>query len=415
MRSPLDVEHSGQYGATRPAVARRDCATTVAPVRAIGVGGAAAGEESAVGAREAAARVARGPGSRDTKVPSRNVERRHAGDRPWSAFAADAAVLRVPSFELEQAAERDGSAQNGKAGEANERMSWLLDACKGYADDGLRITTFWLYLRIDACRQIAAQIDSRRAPASAPLLSAEPSKANSMLLMSEEERRSAEENILEARRAKAERVRDAEKNPFAQRRASRIGGKTFDIAAVRALAAAAKVDGKYVEEKVRDGVRRQDRARARARHRVPLDGRALVPAPPRSHRRDPAPRERSDPRRRLRAPRGHRRRRHRRGRRARSPRASAASCRSSPRACACSPRRCARSPEKWHGLHGRRDALSPALRRSHREPGGRRRVPRAHARSCARSREFLDDARLPRGRDADDAHAHRRRRGEARS
>ena len=68
--------------------------------------------------------------------------------------------------------------------------------------------------------------------------------------MSEEERRSAEENILEARRAKAKRVRERGENPFANDVVARTG-KTLDIAAARALAAAAKVDGKYVEEKVR--------------------------------------------------------------------------------------------------------------------------------------------------------------------
>ncbi|MGH7285395.1 MAG: lysine--tRNA ligase [Polyangiaceae bacterium] len=69
--------------------------------------------------------------------------------------------------------------------------------------------------------------------------------------MSDEERRTAEENILEARRAKAKRVRDRGENPFANDVVAK-NGKTFDIGAARALAAGARVDGKYVEEKVRE-------------------------------------------------------------------------------------------------------------------------------------------------------------------
>ncbi len=47
-------------------------------------------------------------------------------------------------------------------------------------------------------------------------------------------------------------------------------------------------------------------------------------------------------------------------------------------------------PEKWHGLHGRRDALSPALRRSRRQPRGRGRLPRGGRRFVRDLREVLD-------------------------
>ena len=61
----------------------------------------------------------------------------------------------------------------------------------------------------------------------------------------------AEQAIIDARRAKAERVRSRKENPFANDVRPRLGGKTADIGAVRARAEADKVDGKYVEEKVR--------------------------------------------------------------------------------------------------------------------------------------------------------------------
>ena len=70
-------------------------------------------------------------------------------------------------------------------------------------------------------------------------------------------------------------------------------------------------------------------------------------------------------------------------------------------------------PEKWHGLQGRRDALPPALPRPDRQPRGARAssccargIVQAHARVPRR-------ARLPRGRDADDAADPRRRGGAA--
>jgi lysyl-tRNA synthetase class 2 len=66
---------------------------------------------------------------------------------------------------------------------------------------------------------------------------------------------SAEENILEARRAKAARVRARGENPFANdhlyKDGAHGGAQTLDISAVRVLASGAKDDaGKYVEEKV---------------------------------------------------------------------------------------------------------------------------------------------------------------------
>jgi lysyl-tRNA synthetase class 2 len=64
--------------------------------------------------------------------------------------------------------------------------------------------------------------------------------------------RSAEENILEARRAKAARVRARGENPFANDSPWRGGAaQTLDISAVRVLANGAKDEvGKYAEEKV---------------------------------------------------------------------------------------------------------------------------------------------------------------------
>ena len=64
---------------------------------------------------------------------------------------------------------------------------------------------------------------------------------------------------------------------------------------------------------------------------------------------------------------------------------------------------------------GRRDALPPALRRPDREPGGARGVPQAHARIVRGDPPLPRRARLPRGRDADDALDHRRRGGASRS
>jgi len=62
----------------------------------------------------------------------------------------------------------------------------------------------------------------------------------------------AEDAIIEARRQKAKRVRARGENPFANDVKPRLpGGQTLDISAARVRANAAKVDGKYVEEKVR--------------------------------------------------------------------------------------------------------------------------------------------------------------------
>ena len=72
-------------------------------------------------------------------------------------------------------------------------------------------------------------------------------------------------------------------------------------------------------------------------------------------------------------------------------------------------------PEKWHGLIGRRGALPPALRRPGRQPGGARGVPQALARIVARRAPLPRRARLPRGRDADDAFDPGRRGGASRS
>jgi len=63
---------------------------------------------------------------------------------------------------------------------------------------------------------------------------------------------SAEQALLEARRAKAERVRQRGENPFANDVLPRVAGsETKDIADVRALAETARTDGKYSEETVK--------------------------------------------------------------------------------------------------------------------------------------------------------------------
>jgi len=63
----------------------------------------------------------------------------------------------------------------------------------------------------------------------------------------------AEHAIMEVRRGKARRVRDRGENPFANDVAPRAeGAKTLDVAAARALASGAKVDGRYQEDKVKE-------------------------------------------------------------------------------------------------------------------------------------------------------------------
>lgn len=64
--------------------------------------------------------------------------------------------------------------------------------------------------------------------------------------------RSAEDSIVEARRTKAERLRERGENPFANDVRPRVGGTTLDIAQARALADAARDPaGKYDEARVR--------------------------------------------------------------------------------------------------------------------------------------------------------------------
>ena len=77
-----------------------------------------------------------------------------------------------------------------------------------------------------------------------------------------------------------------------------------------------------------------------------------------------------------------------------------------------SPRRCGRLPEKWHGLHGRRDPLPPALPRPGLQPRGEAGLPQAHQAGPLHPR-VPRRARLRRGRDADDAPAGLRRGGAA--
>ena len=68
-----------------------------------------------------------------------------------------------------------------------------------------------------------------------------------------EEKGGAEEALIAARRAKAKKLLSRGENPFANDVLPKKGGKTVDIAAARALADGAKVDGgKYTEDKVKD-------------------------------------------------------------------------------------------------------------------------------------------------------------------
>src|SRR5579883_3115847 len=64
--------------------------------------------------------------------------------------------------------------------------------------------------------------------------------------------RSAEDALIDARRAKAAHVRARGENPFANDVVPRLpGSRTLDIAEARALAEGAQVNGKYVEEQVK--------------------------------------------------------------------------------------------------------------------------------------------------------------------
>ena len=64
---------------------------------------------------------------------------------------------------------------------------------------------------------------------------------------------SAEEAIIAARRSKATQVRARGENPFANDVVARLpGAKTLDIADARASVESTKVDGKYVEDKVKE-------------------------------------------------------------------------------------------------------------------------------------------------------------------
>ncbi len=66
---------------------------------------------------------------------------------------------------------------------------------------------------------------------------------------------SAEEALIAARRAKAERARDRGENPFANDVLPRLGGRSLDVSAVRALAAGARdAAGRYDEARVRETV-----------------------------------------------------------------------------------------------------------------------------------------------------------------
>ncbi|HEY8073609.1 MAG TPA: lysine--tRNA ligase [Labilithrix sp.] len=69
---------------------------------------------------------------------------------------------------------------------------------------------------------------------------------------------SAEQALIDARRAKATRLRERGENPFANDVGPRAGGTTLDIANARAIAAPAKDEqGKYAEDKVKTAARGQ--------------------------------------------------------------------------------------------------------------------------------------------------------------
>ncbi len=227
---------------------------------------------------------------------------------------------------------------------------------------------------------------------------------------------SAEHAIIEARRTKAARVRSRGENPFANDVTPRLlGSRTLDLAALRALAAPAKDGEKYSTDEVGSLLAGQlfhVRGRVMA---LRSHGRPLVHPPPRPHRRDPAP--------------------------------ASARRRSAPRTSACATSTSATSSRPRGALTAsKRGELSiePSARPPPHE-GATARSPRSGTASSdvetryrqryvdlianpavadvfrARShivralRKILDDKRLPRGRDADDAHAHRRRRRRARS
>src|SRR5436309_2200277 len=67
---------------------------------------------------------------------------------------------------------------------------------------------------------------------------------------------SAEDNLIAARRAKAEKLRARGENPFANDVVPQKGGATVDIGELREKAAAAKGDdGKYAEDKVKEATK----------------------------------------------------------------------------------------------------------------------------------------------------------------
>jgi lysyl-tRNA synthetase class 2 len=69
---------------------------------------------------------------------------------------------------------------------------------------------------------------------------------------------SAEQALMDARRAKAKRLRDRKENPFANDVVPRAGGTTVDVVDLRASAAAAKdAAGKYAEDKVKEATKGQ--------------------------------------------------------------------------------------------------------------------------------------------------------------
>jgi lysyl-tRNA synthetase, class II len=61
----------------------------------------------------------------------------------------------------------------------------------------------------------------------------------------------AEQALIQVRKGKAQKLKGRGENPFANDVGPRLGGKTLDIADVRVIADAVRVDGKYAEDKVR--------------------------------------------------------------------------------------------------------------------------------------------------------------------
>jgi protein subunit release factor B len=220
-----------------------------------------------------------------------------------------------------------------------------------------------------------------------------------------EEHARAEEALIAARKGKATRVRDRGENPFANDVTERGGPRVTSRGGASPSSAAKTPEGRYDAAKVDPGSPCASRAASSSRARssgvtfvrlrdrtgelqIYCDQEASLGA---AFARTRRPRSR----------------RHRRGRGSPPWPRRRASSRSRPRELRLLTKALPPAPHEDE-LQGRRAALPHALRRPRREPRGRRGLPRAqrHRREPPR---LPRRARLPRGRDADDA-THRRRR-----